>query len=93
MEVKIKMSLRGAIVAVIIGIVLIGVGAVKPEYIATRWAGVIVVCGGLVVVGRHAYTGIQEKAKGRKEERLNQYLVKNPPSPPPKQSRKSEGKG
>lgn len=66
MSLGIKMSFKAGVMACAIGFAVIGLGSLYPHHISVRLAGLIIVCGGFVAVGKHAYTRIQEKAKERR---------------------------
>lgn len=62
-KLKRKHSLKTGAIICIVGICIIGFGAISREYWTVRMAGVIITGAGLITIGKRVYERIQEKRK------------------------------
>ena len=71
-----KMELKKGIILCSLGLVIIGIGALKEQYLTIRLAGVIVVTGGMVTIGKRFYEAYQKKMKEKKEKEHKEFVAR-----------------
>lgn len=61
-----KMDLKKGVILCTLGVIILGVGSINEKYLTIRLAGVIVITGGLITVGKRFYEGFQERIREKR---------------------------
>jgi len=62
-----EMNLKKGIFLCAIGLAVIGLGSINEKYITIRYAGLIILLGGMITVGKRTYERFQERIKEKRE--------------------------
>lgn len=73
---KRKMSLRQGVILCAGGIVVLGVGTLKQEYLPTRLGGMLLLTAGFVTVGKRLYESFQKRMKEKREIQKQEQMAR-----------------